>query len=84
MGGDFHQKRIGFVINLCFYFALLFWFFFSTIYACRKLSGPGMCAEVRQLVLKRHIITIAVYIIAYFYVFLDFFYIAFQLESTDL
>ena len=43
-----------------------------------------MCAEVRQLVLKRHIITIAVYIIAYLYVFLDFFYIAFQLEETTL
>ena len=43
-----------------------------------------MCVEVRKLVLKRHIITIAVYIVSYFYVFMDFFYIAFQLDSANL
>jgi len=35
---------------------------FSSIWACRKLSKPGISREVRMLVLKRQVS----YIIAYF------------------
>ena len=54
-------------ITVTFMCLFLFCFLLSVIYTCRKLNGPGMSKQVRQLVMKRHIITLVAYIIAYYY-----------------
>ena len=48
------------------YFCILI---FSVIFACRKLSGPGMSKEVRGLLLKRYILAAFLYLIANIYLF---------------
>ena len=40
---------------------------FSVVYTCQKLSGPGISKEVRTLILKRHILTIVVYLVSNLY-----------------
>ena len=60
-------------ITVIFYCLFIFCFLLSVIYTCRKLNGPGMSKQVRQLVMKRHIIAIVAYLISYLYL------IAFQL-----
>ena len=40
---------------------------FSIIYACVKLSKPGISSEVRKLVLVRHIITMLTFFLVNFY-----------------
>ena len=63
------------------YLLFLLCFLVSVIYVCRKLSGPGMNKQVRELVMKRHIFTLTAYIItwAYFFAFTTMF--AFSDES---
>lgn len=41
---------------------------FTTIYACKKLSKPGISEEIRQLVLKRHVVAILTYTITFLYI----------------
>ena len=43
--------------------------FFSIIYACIKLSKPGISSEVRKLVLLRHVITMLTFLVVNFYKF---------------
>ena len=44
-------------------------FIFSVVYTCRKLSGPGMSKEVRNLILKRHILTSVLFLVFNQYIF---------------
>ena len=46
-------------------------FICSVIYICRKLSGPGFSKEVRNLVLKRHIMTTVLWLITNTYTFIN-------------
>lgn len=48
-------------------------FIISVIYTFRKLSGPSMSKQVRNLVLKRHVVTMLVYFLCNIYVFVSFF-----------
>jgi len=45
--------------------------FASIVYAYRKLKRPGISAEVRNLVFKRHVIQIMVFIFSYMYFFVS-------------
>ena len=58
------------IIMLCIYFCI---FLFSIVYTCKKLSGAGMSKEVRNLVLKRHILTTLLYLVSNSYLFATFF-----------
>ena len=40
---------------------------YSTIFACFKLSEPGISSEVRRLVLLRHVMTMLTYILVNLY-----------------
>ena len=61
------------VVVLCLFFLV---FVVSVVYTCKKLSGPGMSKEVRNLVLKRHILTTVLYIVCNCYLFATFFILA--------
>ena len=61
------------IVILCCYFLV---FLFSIVYTCKKLSGPGMSKEVRNLVLKRHILTTLLYLLSNTYLFATFFILA--------
>lgn len=41
---------------------------YSTVYAACKIMRPGISAQVRSLILKRHILTIVVYMITNIYI----------------
>lgn len=66
------------IVMLSLFFAV---FVVSIAYTCKKLSGPGMSKEVRNLVLKRHILTTVLYLISNSYLFATFFILA--LPSWD-
>ena len=46
-------------------------FICSVIYICRKLSGPGFSKEVRNLVLKRHIMTTVLWLVTNTYTYIN-------------
>lgn len=58
---------------LCLFFLI---FLVSIVYTWRKLSGQGMSKEVRNLVLKRHILTTTLYMFSNLYLFATFFIIS--------
>ena len=43
----------------------------SIVYARRKLRRPGISSEVRDLVFRRHIVQIAVFVFSYLYFFVS-------------
>lgn len=79
-GDNYYEFSIYFgMITLCLFFVI---FIVSIVYTCKKLSGPGMSKEVRNLVLKRHILTTLLYIVSNLYLFATFFIYA--LPSWDV
>ena len=69
--GSYYWSSIYFGIAiLCLFFLV---FLVSIIYTCKMLSGQGMSKEVRNLVLKRHILTTVLYLVSNVYLFATFF-----------
>ena len=81
--GSYEFWRIGVWNVVANYTLLVFSFIVSVIYTCRKLHGPGMSAEVRELVMRRHIVQIVAYIITFSYVFSEFYAIAFSEQVRE-
>ena len=59
--------RIGFGISFSLKIIFILTFILSIVYTCKKLRGNGFSKEVRKLVLKRHIITVLLYLITNLY-----------------
>ena len=59
----------GFIVFVSGYCFLIVIGIYSSTYAYKKLSKPGISSEIRSLVLKRHIIAVSLYIILNLYVF---------------
>ena len=60
---------VGNIMCLVLILIYLVLFAASLVYTCRKLTGPGISKESRNLILKRHISTTLVYCISNAYMF---------------
>ena len=65
------MMTIGCVLAFTYKSVFILIFICSVIYICRKLSGPGFSKEVRNLVLKRHIMTTVLWLITNTYTFIN-------------
>ena len=81
--GSYDFWKVGVWNVVANYTLLVCSFIVSVIYTCRKLHGPGMSEEVRELVMRRHILQIVAYIITFSYVFSMFYAIAFSEKVAD-
>ena len=59
--------KIGFTVGLALRTIFVLTFIVSVVYTCKKLSGPSFSKEVRQLVLKRHVITVVLFLLTNLY-----------------
>ena len=66
-GDTFVGVRAGFGISFALKIIFVLTFILSIVYTCKKLRGNGFSKEVRKLVLKRHIITVLLYLITNLY-----------------
>ena len=66
-GKTFVGVRTGFGISFALKIIFVLTFILSIVYTCKKLRGNGFSKEVRKLVLKRHIITVLLYLITNLY-----------------
>lgn len=63
-------KKWPYVLYIVWFSFFLLLAGYSTIYAACKLMRPGISAQVRSLILKRHILCIMLFMIANSYIFL--------------
>ena len=60
---NYNTATIGFSIGIALRTIFVLTFIVSVAYTCKKLSGPSFSKEVRQLVLKKHIVTVVLFLL---------------------